>query len=128
MSIRQTLGKEERLKSNLRIKDLLKNGRMASAFPLKVFWDIQPENQRFPACVAVSVPKKRFRKAVERNLLKRQIREAYRKNKEIIYEPLMERGMNINLVILFLQDEFITFVELEKNLKDLLKKIAANLP
>lgn len=128
MAIQQTLGKEERLKSNLRIKDLLQSGRVVSGFPLKIFWDIQQDKQKFPACMAVSVPKRRFRKAVDRNLLKRQIREAYRKNKKIIYEPLAVREMNISLVILFLSDEFITFDQLESILKDLLKKIADNLP
>lgn len=128
MAIQQTLGKEERLKSNLRIKDLLQSGKVVSGFPLKIFWDIQPDQQKFPASMAVSVPKRRFRKAVDRNLLKRQIREAYRKNKKIIYEPLALREMNINLVILFLSDEFITYVELESVLIELLKKIAANLP
>ena len=128
MPKKYSLGKEERLKSNLRIRELLGSGQVVSAYPLKIFWDINSSDQKFPASMAVSVPKKKFRRAVDRNLVKRRIREAYRQNKELIYLPLTERKMNISLVILFLSDEFLSFAELETLLQSLLKNIAKKLP
>ena len=103
MSAKNTLGKEERLRSNLGIQSLLKNGETVSRFPLKIFWNISSDpGQKSQARMAVAVPKRKFRSAVDRNLMKRRIREAYRLNKSLIYEPLSERELNITLIILFL--------------------------
>jgi ribonuclease P protein component len=123
-----SLGKEERLKSSLRIQELLKNGQSFSVFPLKIYWDTSPSGQEYPVRVAISVPKKKIRRAVDRNLMKRRIREAYRLNKEIIYQPLKNREMNISLLILFLSDEFLTFEKLEPAMKKLLGKLVKSLP
>jgi ribonuclease P protein component len=120
-----SLGKEERLKSNQAIQNLLNNGRTFTAFPLKVYWDNSGDpRQKSPARMAVSVPRKKFRRAVDRNLLKRRIRESYRRNKRILYQPLLENDRKIFLLILYLSDEFLSFDALEIKLHELLEKLA----
>jgi ribonuclease P protein component len=74
--------------------------------------------------MAVSVPRKKFRRAVDRNLLKRRIRESYRRNKRLIYKPLLEKNLRIVLLILYLSDEFLSFDALETQLHELLEKLA----
>ncbi len=129
MAAEYSLGKEERLKSTFTIQELLKTGRTVSGFPLKIYWDISEDTrQKFPVRMAVSVPKKKFRRAVDRNLMKRRIRESYRLNKAIIYEPLGEKNLRISLIILFLSDEFISFDRVNAVISELLRKIADNLP
>ena len=129
MSTKYTLGKEERLKSNLGIQDLLKNGSTLSGFPLKIYWNISSDpQQKYPVRMAISVPKKKFKRAVDRNLMKRRIREAYRLNKSIIYEPLRDRNINLFMLILFLSDEFISFDNLDTGMRELLQKLSKNLP
>ena len=124
-----TLGKEERLKSNLAIQELLKNGRTVSGFPLKIYWNIQEDQQqKFPARVAFAVPKRKIKRAVDRNLVKRRLRESYRQNKNIIYSPLNDRGVKIFMIILFLSDELISFETLETRTIELLRKLANNFP
>ena len=56
--------------------------------------------------------------------MKRRIREAFRQNKNLIYEPLQERDMNIKIVILLLADEFISFDRLDTGIRELLGKLA----
>jgi ribonuclease P protein component len=129
MATNFTLGKKERLKSSLTIHDLLKSGKTVSGFPLKIYWDISHDRQQqFPVRMAVSVPRRRIRRAVDRNLVKRRIREAYRLNKNILYAPLEERGLNLVLVILFLSDEFPSFNTLDSLIRELLRKLASSLP
>ena len=123
-----TFKKEERLKSNLSIKGLLDQGKTLSSFPLKIFWNsVEDPEQKFPAKVAILVPKKRFPRAVDRNLMKRLIRESYRQNKQPLYELLNKSDLKLLLVIMILSDEIMTFAKVESSLKDLLMKLSKNI-
>jgi ribonuclease P protein component len=122
MTRKFTLGKGERLKSNLSIQELLTQGKVVSGFPFKIYWQFTREPyQQFPARAAISVPKRKFKRAVDRNLMKRRLREAYRLNKHILYDTLQERGCKIHLVILFLSDEFIPYNRLEDEMSRMLQ-------
>ena len=123
-----TFKKEERLKSNLSIKGLLDQGKTLSSFPLKIFWSsVEDPGQKFPARVAILVPKKRFPRAVDRNLMKRRIRESYRQNKQPLYDLLNKSDLKLLLVIMILSDEIMTFAKVESSLKDLLMKLSKNI-
>lgn len=123
-----TFKKEERLKSNLSIKDLLDQGNTISSFPLKIFWNsVEDPGQKFPAKVAILVPKKKFPRAVDRNLMKRRIRESYRQNKQPLYELLNKSDLKLLLVIMILSDEILTFAKIESSLKDLLLKLSKHI-
>jgi ribonuclease P protein component len=124
-----TLGKKERLKSSLTIQNLLKNGKTVSAFPLKIYWDMSTDiSQQYPVRMAVSVPKRKFGKAVDRNRIKRRIKESYRRNKNILYEPLLEKDHKIALMILFQSDESLSSDKLDSLMRKLLQKLAMHLP
>ena len=124
MTTKYSFGKEERLKSSLAIQELLKSGHSISRFPFKIYWsDSANESQKFPARTAILVPKRKFKRAVDRNLMKRRIREAYRLNKNLIYETLEDKNLNINMVILFLADEYISFEQLDACICSLFSKL-----
>ncbi len=128
MSGEFTLGKEERLKSNLAIQELLKRGKAISRFPLKIYWDFSPDpNQKYPVRAAITVPKRKFRRAVDRNLMKRRLREAYRLHKNIPYGILDQHQQKIQLIILLLTDEFIPFDQLEKKMHEILLQLSDKL-
>jgi len=124
MSMKFTLGEEERLKSNLSIQGLLKGGKAVSSYPLKIYWDYSPDpHQKYPVRAAITVPKRKFKRAVDRNLMKRRIREAYRLNKNMLYETLDQRNQKIQLIILLLSDEFIPYNQLEKRMSEILLQL-----
>ena len=128
MSGEFTLGKEERLKSNLAIQELLKRGKAISRFPLKIYWDFSPDPlQKYPVRTAITVPKRKFRRAVDRNLMKRRLREAYRLHKNILYGTLDQHQQKIQLIILLLSDEFIPFDQLEKEMREILLQLLKKL-
>ena len=89
-SSQYTFKKEERLKSKKLIDHLFKKGLVLHQYPFKVLYDFTDDQDfKFPAKIAVSVSKKLFKKAVERNHIKRKILEAYRINKSILYSMRM---------------------------------------
>ncbi|APZ45341.1 ribonuclease P protein component [Polaribacter reichenbachii] len=83
-----TLGKQERLKSRKLIEKLYKEGNSVKAFPLRMVYLQTEHTSDFPAQVGVSVAKRNFKKAPDRNRLKRLMRETYRLQKEIVYDNL----------------------------------------
>ena len=83
-----TLGKQERLKSRKLIEKLYKEGKSVKAFPLRMVFLQEKHTSDFPAQVGVSVPKRNFKKAVDRNRIKRLLRETYRKQKHIVYNSV----------------------------------------
>ena len=78
---RETFEKSERLCSTKIISGLFENGNIFYTSLFKVVWNKSPVTLPLPAQVAFSVSKRGFRLAVTRNLIKRRMREAYRKNK-----------------------------------------------
>src|SRR5580698_8922914 len=96
MSKTYTFTKEERLCNKKLIHELFHKGSSFLCYPFKVSWLAVAEPQQFPAQVLLSVSKKRFKHAVDRNLLKRRIREAYRLGKQQnLYTGLQEADARI---------------------------------
>ena len=90
-----TFRKEERLCSRKHLDLLFKNGSSFLLYPFRISYLFIDEPASIPAQVVINVPKKRYKRAVDRNLLKRRIREAYRLNKQDhFYNQLpTERGL-----------------------------------
>ncbi len=88
VNMKHTLGKEERLKSKKLIERLYTERNSVKAFPLRMIFLQTEHTSNFPAQVGVSVPKRNFKSAVDRNRLKRLMRESYRLQKEIVYNNL----------------------------------------
>ena len=88
--MKHTLGKEERLKSKKLIERLYKERNSVKAFPLRMIFLQTEHTSKFPSQVGVSVPKRNFKRAVDRNRIKRLLRESYRLQKEIVYNNLEE--------------------------------------
>lgn len=82
--MKQQFKKEERLHEKKLIGALFKEGKSFYKFPFKVFYYKLEEVETYPAKVLISVSKHNFKRAVDRNRIKRLVREAYRKNKHIL--------------------------------------------
>lgn len=88
--MRNTLGKQERLKSKKLIEKLYAEGDSVKTFPLRMMYVQTAHTSEFPCQVGVSVAKRNYKLAVDRNRLKRLMRETYRLQKQIVYNNLDE--------------------------------------
>lgn len=83
-------GRKEKLKSRKQIEELFLNGKKFSAFPLQVTYQFLPSEETIVQA-GVTAGKKYFKKAVDRNRIKRLIREAYRLQKNDLIEALKQK-------------------------------------
>jgi ribonuclease P protein component len=123
----ETFNRDERLRSVKVIESLFEEGDIFYSPLFKIVWQRSPEPLPFPARIAFSVPKKRFRLAVVRNLIRRRMREAYRKNKFLLYEQLVSHDTRINLVVIFRGDNIADYFTIENSMKEILKKLMSQL-
>ncbi len=117
----QTFSKNERLCSKILIDRLIETGKSFNHSPYRITWLPIAESSA-PIKVVISVPKRSFKKAVDRNRLKRQTREIYRKQKQKVYDVLAEK--KILVMIVYTAKTKIEFKELEIKLKEALERLS----
>jgi ribonuclease P protein component len=122
---RETFDKSERLCSTKVISGLFENGNIFYNSLFKVVWDKSPVTLSPPARVAFSVSKRGFKLAVTRNLIKRRMREAYRKNKKVLYEYLASENIQIVFVVILRGNNIPDYQTTEIYVKDLIDKLIA---
>jgi len=128
MSKTYTFTKEERLCNKRLIDGLFHNGSSFLCYPFKVSWLIVEDEQLFPAQVLFSVSKKRYKRAVDRNLIKRRIREAYRLHKqEHLYSSLGNAGKKIVFSIGYIGKEIAPYDFIEKKMLKLLTQLTGEI-
>ena len=114
-----TLGKAEKLKSKKLIEQLFAEGKYVKAFPLRLIYLPIPHGAEFPIKTGFSVPKRNVKLAVNRNRIKRLIREVYRKNKQAFANNLNEQYI---FMFIYMAKEEINYVDLELSLKKVISK------
>ena len=102
-TLRYFFRKADKLKSKKTIDELFGKGSSFSNYPFKVFW--LPKNKEAILQAAVGVSSRNFKKATDRNRIKRLMREAYRLQKEKLQQHLKEKDQQLSVFILYLGKE-----------------------
>lgn len=113
---RQTLRKNERLYEKKIIDTLFEDGEIFNSPPVKVLWKTYEGQAQPPVKAAFAVPRKLFKKAVDRNLLKRRMREAYRRNKYIIYDSTFAKKQHYCLIFVYIGKGKALYPEIESKI------------
>jgi|SRR5476651_467348 len=123
-----TFKKEERLCNKRLIDKLFHSGSSFLCYPFKVSWLYNTEPQQYPVQVLFAVPKRRYKRAVDRNLIKRCMRESYRLHKQQnLYHLLQTADKTIVLSIGYIGKEIATYSLMEKKMLKLLTQLAQQL-
>ena len=123
MNKKNTLGKKERLKSKKLIGKLFEEGKSIKKYPFRLIFLIQDENSLLKNQASFSVPKRNFKKAVDRNRIKRLIKEAYRLEQRKI---LQDYNLPFIIMITYLGKKEPIFSDVKENIKELLTLFKEN--
>jgi len=121
-----TFPKAERLCGKNAIEKLYAEGETFLIYPMRVVFRLVPKGE-VPARCLISAPKKRFKHATDRNRIKRQIREAYRTNKQEMYRLLEEKESQLHLAITYIGNQIEPTGFIEKKMKVVLDKLIEQL-
>lgn len=115
-----TLGKQERLKSRKEIELLFQSGKRFSAGPFRVFYQFQTASVM---AAGVGVSSKNFRKATDRNKVKRLTREVYRLQKITLQEKLATNEKGLHVFFIYTSRELPQYAELYETMALILKRL-----
>ena len=117
-----TFGKKEKLCSKLAIDALFRSGRSFKESPIRVMYMPLGESD-VPAKLLITVPKKKFKKAVSRNHVKRLIRETYRLNKTELFEVWQKQEKYFALAFVYIGNDIPSYGELNEAMKRIVEKL-----
>ncbi|MBS1933092.1 MAG: ribonuclease P protein component [Bacteroidetes bacterium] len=128
MNIKNTLGKNERLKSRKRIEKLFREGKSFSTFPIKVFYTIDhlPLTTSYlslPVQAGFSASSKNFKRAVDRNRIKRLMRECYRVQKKNLYEVAVKNNVQLAVFFIYISKELPEYKILYEKMDVILQRL-----
>jgi ribonuclease P protein component len=115
--LRNTFKKIERLHSKLLISKLFAKGKSFFLYPFRVTFILEERKDGSPVQILISASKRNFKSAVKRNHIKRLIREAYRKNKHIVWDYLSDKPNNQLIIsVVYTAKTIASYSEIERKL------------
>ncbi len=119
--------KKQKICNHDTIERLFANGKSISESPIRIIWNFEENNDNVSLKVLIVVSKKRLKSAVDRNIVKRRIKEAYRIQKKQLELFLERNNQQLNLVIIYQEEEIMNFKVLEQKINLLLTRLITNI-
>ena len=119
--------KKQKLCGEKVIERLFANGKSISEKPFRAIWNFEKNNDQVCVKSLIVVSKKRLKLAVERNVVKRRIKEAYRLQKKKLECFLESTNQQLNLAIIYQQEEILDYKTLEEKINLLLSRLIKEL-
>lgn len=122
---KNSLKRSEILKSASSIADLFSSGNKLHVFPVMLVWRAVPTSpKRNLNKIAFSVSKRNFKRAVDRNRVKRLLREVYRQNKHLLESKLDHSGLRIEALLNYTGKKMPNYQQLEAKIIELLERLS----
>lgn len=116
----------EKLKSRKTLNSLFTAGKSIGAFPVKVFYVVEEQRPQ-PIKAGVGVSSRHFKKAVDRNRIKRLLRECYRLNKTSLHDVVQQKQKALSVFFLYVGKELPDYETLSQKMKTALNKLEENI-
>jgi ribonuclease P protein component len=126
--IGQHLGKEYKLRHKQLIDTLFQTGLVKKQSPFLLYYKLMPLPTESAIQVVFSAPKRKFKRAVDRNRIKRVLRELFRKNKLILESPLTSKKLQLALFLIYNGTVDANEKELERRFIQLMNQISHAIP
>jgi ribonuclease P protein component len=123
-----SLGKKEKLKSRKQIEVLFAKGKSFAVFPIRVTYNFLPADEEPLVQIGVTASKRYFKKAVDRNRIKRLLREAYRLQKTELTEALKQSDTRAYLFFMYTDKTIASFDVVKAAMNHCLKRLQQKLP
>lgn len=123
MEQRFTFSKQEKLTGETVVTELFQKGASYISYPVRVVWFATIEDKNPGIKVLMSVPKKKLKHAVDRNRVKRLLREAYRLHKHELTEMVSIHGLKVEMAFVWIPSEVLDFEKVERKVIDALVKM-----
>ncbi len=127
MEVKNLFPRTESLKQKRLFESLFRGGQKAFQYPLMLIWKECRLPEAVPAQIGFSVPKKHYKKAVDRNLIKRKLREAYRLQKHDLHQALLCQNKQIALLIIVVKGDNTSYEALTHKMMLLLQSVEAKI-
>lgn len=122
-----SFGKSYKLCSKILIDSIFKSGETVKEFPFVVKYNLVNLNEHVPFQIAITAPKKRFKKAVQRNRIKRLCRESIRLTKTTLEDQLIKSNKQLAIFLIYSGDEELTFSQMKHKMNKLLTKLTTKI-
>jgi ribonuclease P protein component len=126
----QRLGKRERLSGHKQIDALFGGGSQSvTVYPIRAIYRLSECSPGLPLVrIMTSVPKRHFKHAVDRNRVKRQLRESYRHQKQLLFKAMQDHtGQELLLAFIWLSDHHEQSVKIAQRMSVILQRIRERL-
>ena len=125
--MKENFGKEYKLCSKLLIDEVFATGERLHLFPFQLIFLQKKNNSNVSFQILISVPKKKMRLSVDRNHVKRLIRESVRKNKVILESFLTLNSIQLTICLVYISNEKLSFSDMNMKICKLLTKLTENI-
>lgn len=122
-----SFSKDERLKSKVEIDWLFVHGATFFVYPFKIIYNVRKTNELQSARIVISIPKRNFKRAVTRNLLRRRTKEAYRLNKQELNQYLSGNELTVDMMLIYTDHQALEYKRIEKGIKKMLAKLISKI-